>query len=202
MAQKIQTLFIDDLDGTDYEIDLSARHGDELCAALGKYVEHARKVGGTARGRAPAADASPAADTVAVRAWSRDIGYDIKNRGPRARQPRRQVPGSDRNSDQPGQRKPASPSHPACRRAGDAHLGSQAGAISGRHRAIQSLARRSRYELELGPSNKQRCPAMISASSASRGRCPSVERRPAGQGNTRAPPVTTHSQSPRAGRRS
>jgi hypothetical protein len=61
MAQKIQTLFIDDLDGgpaegtvqfaldgTDYAIDLSARHGDELCAALGKYVEHARKVGGTA----------------------------------------------------------------------------------------------------------------------------------------------------------
>jgi hypothetical protein len=61
MAQKIQTLFIDDLDGgpalgtvrfaldgTDYEIDLSARHPDELCAALGNYVGHARKVGRTA----------------------------------------------------------------------------------------------------------------------------------------------------------
>jgi len=93
MARKIRTLFIDDLDGgpaegavrfalggTDYEIDLSARHGDELCAAPGTYAEHARKVGGTSC-RAPAADASPAADTVAVRAWARDIGYDIKNRG-------------------------------------------------------------------------------------------------------------------------
>ena len=62
MAQKITTLFIDDidggeadgtvrfaLDGTEYEIDLNARHGEELRAALGRYVTHARKVGGTAR---------------------------------------------------------------------------------------------------------------------------------------------------------
>ena len=59
MAQKIQTLFIDDidggaaegtvrfaLDGTDYEIDLSGKHSDELRTALRKYVDHARKVGG------------------------------------------------------------------------------------------------------------------------------------------------------------
>ena len=62
MAQKIQTLFIDDidggeaegsirfgLDGTDYEIDLSTAHSKELRAALGTYVEHARKTGGAAR---------------------------------------------------------------------------------------------------------------------------------------------------------
>ena len=62
MAQKITTLFIDDidggaaegtvrfaLDGTDYEIDLNAKHSEELRSALGKYVSHARKVGGTAR---------------------------------------------------------------------------------------------------------------------------------------------------------
>ena len=62
MAQKIQTLFIDDidggaaegtvrfaLDGTDYEIDLSGKHSDELRDALRKYMDHARKVGGTAR---------------------------------------------------------------------------------------------------------------------------------------------------------
>ena len=68
MAQRIQTLFIDDidggaaegtvrfaLDGTDYEIDLSGKHSDELRDALRKYVEHARKVGGAARRRAPAA---------------------------------------------------------------------------------------------------------------------------------------------------
>ena len=61
MAQRIQTLFIDDidggagwrarsassLDGADYEIDLSGEHSDELRAALGKYVGHGRKVGGS-----------------------------------------------------------------------------------------------------------------------------------------------------------
>jgi hypothetical protein len=62
VAQKIQTLFIDDidggeaegtvrfaLDGAEYEIDLSSKHSEELRSALGKYVTHARKVGGTAR---------------------------------------------------------------------------------------------------------------------------------------------------------
>jgi nucleoid-associated protein Lsr2 len=95
MAQKIQTLFIDDidggeadgtvrfgLDGTYYEIDLNARHADDLRSALGKYISHARKPGGTTRragvrgGRKPAA-----ADTVAVRAWARENGIDIKDRG-------------------------------------------------------------------------------------------------------------------------
>ena len=95
MAQRIQTLFIDDidggaakgavrfaLDGTDYEIDLSGKHSDELHHALRKYVEHARKVGGAARrpGARGGRKASTV-DTVAVRAWARENGYDIKDRG-------------------------------------------------------------------------------------------------------------------------
>ena len=95
MAQKIQTLFIDDidggeaegtvrfgLDGTEYEIDLSAKHDEELRAALGTYVAHARKLGGTARRPAARSGRKPSAgDTVAVRAWARENGYDIKDRG-------------------------------------------------------------------------------------------------------------------------
>jgi hypothetical protein len=98
MAQHIQTLFIDDidggaaegtvrfaLDGTNYEIDLSGKHSHELRAALRKYVEHARKVGGATR-RPGARGArggrrSSTADTGAVRAWARENGYDIKDRG-------------------------------------------------------------------------------------------------------------------------
>ena len=95
MAQKIQTLFIDDidggaaegtvrfaLDGTDYEIDLNGKHGDELRATLAKYIQHARKVGGTTR-RAGARGGrrASAVDTVVVRAWARENGYDIKDRG-------------------------------------------------------------------------------------------------------------------------
>jgi hypothetical protein len=95
MAQKIQTLFIDDidggaaegtvrfaLDGTDYEIDLSGKHSDELHTALRKYVDHARKIGGTARRSAAHGGRKPSAiDTVAVRTWARENGYDIKDRG-------------------------------------------------------------------------------------------------------------------------
>ena len=99
MAQKIQTLFIDDidggeaegtvrfaLDGAEYEIDLSAKHSEELRSALGKYVAHARKVGGAARragrsgGRAPRSAAS-SLNTTEIRNWARDNGYDIKDRG-------------------------------------------------------------------------------------------------------------------------
>lgn len=99
MAQKIQTLFIDDidggaaegtvrfaLDGTDYEIDLNAKHSEELRSALGKYVSHARKVGGTARragrgaGRA-GRGAGSSLNTTEIRNWAREQGYDIKDRG-------------------------------------------------------------------------------------------------------------------------
>jgi hypothetical protein len=95
MAQKIQTLFIDDidggeaegtvrfaLDGSEYEIDLNAKHSEELRSALGKYVTHARKVGGTARrGSARGGRRPGTVDTVAVRAWAREQGIDIKDRG-------------------------------------------------------------------------------------------------------------------------
>lgn len=94
MAQKIQTLFIDDLDGgeaegtvrfgldgTEYEIDLNAKHTEELRATLGKYVAHARKVGGTAR-RAPRGRRTAGAiDTHKVREWAKEQGIDIKERG-------------------------------------------------------------------------------------------------------------------------
>jgi hypothetical protein len=95
MAQKIQTLFIDDidggaaegtvrfaLDGADYEIDLSGKHSDELRTALRKYVEHARKVGGTARRSSTRGGRKPSTvDTVAARTWARENGYNIKDRG-------------------------------------------------------------------------------------------------------------------------
>lgn len=99
MAQKITTLFIDDidggaaegtvrfaLDGTEYEIDLNAKHSEELRSALGKYVTHARKVGGAARRTGRAAGrvsrgAGSALNTTEIRNWARENGYDIKDRG-------------------------------------------------------------------------------------------------------------------------
>ncbi len=94
MAQKVQTLYIDDidggeaagtvrfgLDGVDYEIDLSAEHTDELHTALGTYIGHARKVGGTARRAPRGRRGASAIDTTAVRNWAREQGIDIKDRG-------------------------------------------------------------------------------------------------------------------------
>ena len=93
MAQQIQTLFIDDidggaaegtvrfaLDGTDYEIDLSAEHNEELHQVLAGYVTHARKAGGTAR-RGPRGRRPADLDTRRVREWARAEGIDIKERG-------------------------------------------------------------------------------------------------------------------------
>jgi hypothetical protein len=99
VAQKIQTLFIDDidggaaegtvrfaLDGTEYEIDLNSKHTDELRSALGKYVSHARKVGGGARrgGRSAGRGgrgAGPTLNTTEIRNWARSQGIEIKDRG-------------------------------------------------------------------------------------------------------------------------
>ena len=99
MAPKITTPFIDDidggaaegtvrfaLDGTDYEIDLNAKHSEELRSALGRYVSHARKVGGASRragraaGRAGRGSGSTL-NTTEIRNWARENGYDIKDRG-------------------------------------------------------------------------------------------------------------------------
>jgi hypothetical protein len=92
VAQKIQTLLIDDLDGspaegtvrfgldgTGYEIDLNARHARELRDALARYVDAARRVSRPARGgrRGSAGDLN----AVKVREWARAQGIEVKDRG-------------------------------------------------------------------------------------------------------------------------
>jgi len=96
VAQKIQTLFIDDLDGstaegtvrfgldgTEYEIDLNAEHAKELRDVLARYVDAARRAGGG--GRKPARGSRRAAagglNTTEVREWARAQGIEVKDRG-------------------------------------------------------------------------------------------------------------------------
>jgi hypothetical protein len=94
VAQKVQTLYIDDidgseaagpvrfgLDGVDYEIDLSAEHTDNLHTALRTYIDHARKAGGTAKRAPRGRHAGASTDTTAVRNWAREQGIGIKDRG-------------------------------------------------------------------------------------------------------------------------
>jgi hypothetical protein len=96
VAQKIQTLFIDDLDGSaaegtvrfgldgaEYEIDLNAGHAQELRAALARYVGAARRVGGTVRRPARSArrGAASGLNTTEVREWAKAQGIEVKDRG-------------------------------------------------------------------------------------------------------------------------
>ena len=97
MAQKVQTLLIDDLDGgqaedtvrfgldgAEYEIDLSAGHAEALRKALEPYVSAARRASGSAprrpgRNGRRAATAGP--DSTAVREWAKAQGIEVKDRG-------------------------------------------------------------------------------------------------------------------------
>jgi Lsr2 len=97
MAQKIETLFIDDLDGSEaegtvhfgldgseYEIDLSATHAAELRKALEKYVGAGRKVSGPTRrtGRGSARrSATNGPRPAEVREWAKSQGIVVRDRG-------------------------------------------------------------------------------------------------------------------------
>jgi Lsr2 len=96
VAQKIQTLFIDDvdgsdaegtvrfgLDGTEYEIDLSAEHAQALRDALARYVGAARRAGGGARrsARSSRRGAASVLNSTEVREWAKAQGMDVKDRG-------------------------------------------------------------------------------------------------------------------------
>ena len=96
MAQKIQTLLIDDLDGseaegtvrfgldgTEYEIDLNAEHAQVLREALARYVGSARRAGGGARRPARGGHRTPAGgvDSTEVREWAKAQGIQVKDRG-------------------------------------------------------------------------------------------------------------------------
>jgi hypothetical protein len=96
MAQKVQILLVDDLDGGDaegtvlfgldnahYEIDLSTGHAEELRTALARYIDAGRKVAGTARRAGQNGRKAPAGSisNTAVRTWAREQGLEVKERG-------------------------------------------------------------------------------------------------------------------------
>jgi hypothetical protein len=96
VAQKVQTLFIDDLDGsaadgtvrfaldgTEYEIDLNAGHAQELRDALARYVRAARRTGGGSRQpvRSGRRGSASGLDTTEVREWAKAQGIEVKDRG-------------------------------------------------------------------------------------------------------------------------
>lgn len=98
MAQRVNVVLVDDLDGgdaaetvsfaldgVDYEIDLSEKHAGELRNALSLYIGHGRRTGGRRRkapaggGKAAAATGGPSASE--IRAWARENGWEVPERG-------------------------------------------------------------------------------------------------------------------------
>ncbi|MDT0308938.1 Lsr2 family protein [Streptomyces sp. DSM 44917] len=101
MAQKVQVLLLDDLsggeadetvtfalDGKTYEIDLNSENAEKLRTALEPYVKAGRRAGGARAARGRARTAAPAAgsaggtqDTAKIRAWAKENGYEVNDRG-------------------------------------------------------------------------------------------------------------------------
>lgn len=94
MAQKVNIVLIDDidesdaaetvsfgLDGVHYEIDLNEEHAAQLRESLAGFVGHARKATGARRGRRSSGAAASAGDTKAIRAWARENGHEVSDRG-------------------------------------------------------------------------------------------------------------------------
>ena len=96
VAQKVQVLLVDDLDGGEadetvtfaldgktYEIDLTTANADKLRDLLEPYVKGGRRTGGRAsggRGKARAATGG-SQDTAQIRAWAKENGYEVNDRG-------------------------------------------------------------------------------------------------------------------------
>jgi hypothetical protein len=95
MAKKVVTIYTDDLtgkesdevsahtfsvDGVQYEIDLTPESHDQLLEALNPFMQNGRKVGRGRGGRAKQL-AAPSEDTAAIRAWAKEHGYKVSERG-------------------------------------------------------------------------------------------------------------------------
>ena len=98
MAQKVQVILTDDLDGGEadesvqfavdgvtYEIDLSAANAEALREALAPYVGSARRIGGRSvrrvAGSRPQGAPASRTDLSDLRAWARENGYQVSDRG-------------------------------------------------------------------------------------------------------------------------
>ncbi|WP_019633025.1 histone-like nucleoid-structuring protein Lsr2 [Actinomadura atramentaria] len=92
MAQKVQVLLVDDLDGGEadetvafsidgasYEIDLSGANAKKLRDSLQPFVEKSRKAG-TARRRRPRTG-SNRERSAEIRAWAKAHGIKVNERG-------------------------------------------------------------------------------------------------------------------------
>ena len=95
MAQRVQVVLTDDVDGSegaetvsfsyngvDYELDLSAKNAKKFHDNLQFYADHGRRVGGrTRRGPGSGKTTQVSSDNATIRAWAKANGIDVPARG-------------------------------------------------------------------------------------------------------------------------
>jgi len=94
MSRNVAVVITDDLDGSAdaepvsfgfdgviYEIDLNSENKARLEKVFTPFIEAGRRVRGAARGGRPGRSASSAADRAAVRAWAKEKGLAVSDRG-------------------------------------------------------------------------------------------------------------------------
>ncbi len=94
MAQKVNIVLVDDidqsdaeetvtfgLDGKEYVIDLNKKNARSLRDALAPFVAHARPVSSRGARRGATKVAAGGAAPSEIRAWARDNGFDVPERG-------------------------------------------------------------------------------------------------------------------------
>lgn len=98
MAQKIVTVYIDDLtgeetqeasthvlvlDGVAYELDLAPESYDQLLEAVAPFTKAGRRIKGGSRGRTAlrVAGGSGNQNTAEIRVWAKEQGYAVNDRG-------------------------------------------------------------------------------------------------------------------------
>ncbi|GGC05028.1 histone-like nucleoid-structuring protein Lsr2 [Cellulomonas carbonis] len=98
MAQKVQVVLLDDLDGgtadetvsfsldgVSYEIDLSSENASKLRDSFAEWVGHARRVGGRSGGgrsrRSGGSSRASGGNSGEIREWARANGFTVSERG-------------------------------------------------------------------------------------------------------------------------
>ncbi|GAU68082.1 putative LSR2-like protein [Streptomyces sp. NBRC 110611] len=96
MAQKIVTIYTDDLtgeesseaathtftlDGVSYEIDLGPDSYEQMLQAFGPFMKAARKTGRARKAAGRKVSVANGEDTARIRAWAKENGYEVSDRG-------------------------------------------------------------------------------------------------------------------------
>lgn len=96
MAQQVNVVLVDDLDGSPadetvtfgldgitYEIDLTNENASRLRDSMAEWVGHGRRLGGARKkgNRAVTKRASVGSDNTTIREWARANGYEVSERG-------------------------------------------------------------------------------------------------------------------------